>query len=435
MVAVKEFQGVIPIEKALALKDGADATIRGWIHRTRSSGGVVFAVVRDATGLMQVTIKKSSVSETQFAEAERALVESSVVVEGKVREDKRAPGGKELQASAFKLIHAAEPFPITKDQSPEFLLDVRHLWLRSQHLTNIMKARHWIVHYLREFFDENEFYEIAPPIFTKAGCEGGSTLFEVDYFGDKVYLTQSGQLYNEAFITALERVFILAPSFRAEKSRTTKHLTEYWHLEEEAAWFDNEDNMRLEEELVSYACHQLAKKHGDLLAKFRKPSDLIVVEPPFPRLSYDDAVKKLKKEGFEFEWGDDFGSPHEDALTKDLDKPLFVYNWPRSSKPFYMAEAGDGKHVLNADLLAPQGHGEIIGGSEREWNYARLVKRMREEGLNLKNYEWYLDLRKYGSVPHSGFGLGIERLIKWMLNLEHIRDAVPFPRVINRAYP
>jgi asparaginyl-tRNA synthetase len=432
---LKEYQGVSPISKAFSLKEGADATVRGWVYRTRSSGGVVFATLRDATGVIQVTVKKGAVSDTQFKDAERALIESSVVVEGKIKDDKRAPGGKELAVTAFKLIHAAEVFPITRDQSPEFLLDVRHLWLRSQHLTNVMKARHWIVHYLREFFDENGFYELAPPMITKAGCEGGSTLFEVDYFGEKAFLTQSGQLYNEAFITALERVFILAPSFRAEKSRTTKHLTEYWHLEEEAAWFDNDDNMRLQEEMVSFVCQTLARKQGGLLAKFRKPEELLVVEPPFPRLSYDDAAKKLKKAGLKFEWGDDFGSPHEDALTRDLDKPLFVYNWPRRSKPFYMAEASDGKHVLNADLLAPRGHGEIIGGSEREWDYARLVKRMKEDKLDFKNYEWYLDLRRYGSVPHSGFGLGIERLVKWMLNLEHIRDAVPFPRVINRAYP
>ncbi len=432
---MKEFEGAVPIEKVFDLADGEKAIVRGWIYRTRSSGGVVFASVRDASGVVQVAIKKDAVSEAQFKDAQRALIESSVVVEGAVRSDKRAPGGKELQVTAFKLVHAAEVFPITRDQSPEFLLDVRHLWLRSQRMTSVMKARHYIVKYLREFFDENDFYELAPPIITKSGCEGGSTLFSLDYFGEKAFLTQSGQLYNEAFITALERVFILAPSFRAEKSRTTKHLTEYWHLEEEAAWFDNEDNMRLQEELVSFACQELAKKQGDLLSKFRKPEELIAVEPPFPRLSYDDAVKRLKKAGLEFEWGDDFGVPHEEALTKDEDKPLFVCNWPRKSKPFYMAEAGDGKHVLNADLLAPKGHGEIIGGSEREWDYARLVKRMKEQKLDLKNYEWYLDLRRFGSVPHSGFGLGIERLVKWMLDLEHIRDAIPFPRVINRAYP
>ncbi len=432
---MKEFQGVVSIDTALKLKGGADATVRGWIYRTRSSGGVVFATIRDATGVIQVAVKKGAVSDAQFADAERALIESSAVVEGKIKEDKRAPGGKEIQATAFKLVHAAEVFPITRDQSPEFLLDVRHLWLRSQRMTNVMKARHWIVHYLREFFDENDFYELAPPTFTKAGCEGGSTLFEVDYFGDKVYLTQSGQLYNEAFIAALERVFILAPNFRAEKSRTTKHLTEYWHLEEEAAWFDNDDNMRLQEELVTHACQQLAKKQGGLLAKFRKPEELLAVEPPFPRLSYDEAVKRLNDAGVKIKHGDDFGSPHEDELTKNEDKPLFVYNWPKHSKPFYMAQADDGKHVLNADLLAPKGHGELIGGSEREWRYDVLVKRMKEEKIDLKNYEWYLDSRRYGSVPHSGFGLGIERLVKWMLNLDHIRDAIPFPRVINRAYP
>jgi len=366
-----------------------------------------------------------------FDDAVKALIESSITVTGTVKKDGRAPGGYELQATDFRVTHFSETFPITKDQSTEFLLDVRHLWLRSQHLTNMLKARHFIVKYLREFFDEQGFWEISPPIITKSGCEGGSTLFSLDYFGEKAYLTQSGQLYNEAFITALEKVFILAPSFRAEKSRTVKHLTEYWHLEEEAAYFDNEDNIRLQEEMISYAAQTFARKNTDLLVHFnRKPEELLVVEPPFERMSYEEAIKKCG-----LKYGDDFGAPDEVTLTKELDKPLFVKNFPKEMKPFYMAIAPDGKHALNSDLLAPRGHGEIIGGSQREWEYDKLVSRMKAEGLNMKDYEWYLDLRRYGSVPHSGFGLGVERLVKWMLNLEHIRDAVAFPRVINRAYP
>ncbi|PIO05889.1 asparagine--tRNA ligase [Candidatus Micrarchaeota archaeon CG08_land_8_20_14_0_20_59_11] len=410
------------------VEEGEAVTIRGWIYRTRSSGGVAFVVVRDSTGVMQCAVKKGAKG---FDDAVKALIESSITVTGTVKKDGRAPGGYELQATDFRVTHFSETFPITKDQSTEFLLDVRHLWLRSQHLTNMLKARHFIVKYLREFFDEQGFWEISPPIITKSGCEGGSTLFSLDYFGEKAYLTQSGQLYNEAFITALEKVFILAPSFRAEKSRTVKHLTEYWHLEEEAAYFDNEDNIRLQEEMISYAAQTFARKNTDLLVHFnRKPEELLVVEPPFERMSYEEAIKKCG-----LKYGDDFGAPDEVTLTKELDKPLFVKNFPKEMKPFYMAIAPDGKHALNSDLLAPRGHGEIIGGSQREWEYDKLVSRMKAEGLNMKDYEWYLDLRRYGSVPHSGFGLGVERLVKWMLNLEHIRDAVAFPRVINRAYP
>ncbi|PIT85610.1 asparagine--tRNA ligase [Candidatus Micrarchaeota archaeon CG10_big_fil_rev_8_21_14_0_10_59_7] len=420
-----------PINGILAgrVEEGESVTVRGWIYRTRSSGGVAFVVVRDPSGVIQCAVKKGA--SKGFEDSVKALIESSVRVTGTVKKDSRAPGGYELQATDFRVTHFSETFPITKDQSTEFLLDVRHLWLRSQHLTNVLKARHFIVKYLRDFFDGEGFWEISPPIITKAGCEGGSTLFELDYFGEKAYLTQSGQLYNEAFITALENVFVLAPSFRAEKSRTIKHLTEYWHLEEEAAYFDNDDNMRLQEEMVSYVAQEFAKKNADLLVHFkRKPEELLVVEPPFERMTYEDAVKKCG-----LKYGDDFGAPDETSLTEGMDKPVFVKNFPKEMKPFYMAVAADNKHALCADLFAPEGHGEIIGGSQREWEYDKLVSRMKKDGLDLKDYEWYLDLRRYGSVPHSGFGLGIERLVKWMLNLEHIRDAIAFPRVINRAYP
>lgn len=416
--------------------EGSEARLRGWIHRSREQGGIVFIMLRDATGVIQAAVKKGALPEKEFRDAEKALIESSVELSGTVRKDARAPGGYEIQAKAFRVTHFSEAFPIAKDQSTEFLLDVRHLWLRSQKLTNVMKARHFIVKYLRDFFDEQGFWEVAPPILTKAGCEGGSTLFRLNYFGDEVYLTQSSQLYNEAFITALEKVFVLAPSFRAEKSRTTKHLTEYWHLEAEEAHYDNEDNMRLQEEMISFVCRKLCDENSALLeAVGRKPDDLLVVEPPFPRMPYDKAIEELRAGGVKKEWGDDIGAEDEKVLTEPLDKPLFVTNYPKKIKPFYMEIAPDGEHALCADVLAPKGHGEIIGGSQRIWEYDKLVARMKEEKLNLKNYDWYLDLRKYGSVPHSGFGLGIERFVKWLLDLEHIRDAVPFPRVINRAYP
>ncbi|HLD62243.1 MAG TPA: asparagine--tRNA ligase [Candidatus Norongarragalinales archaeon] len=427
-------ENLTKVSEALDGKDKASVTLRGWIHRKRVQGNIIFFSLRDSTGVIQLAVKKDGVSEKEFKDAEKALIESTITVKGEVKKDERAPGGFEVQVKSFSVIHFSEIFPIGKDQSTEFLLDVRHLWLRSLHLTNIMKARAEIVKDLRLFFDERTFIEVAPPIITTSACEGGSTLFEFDYFGQKAYLTQSGQLYNEAFITALEKIFILAPSFRAEKSRTVKHLTEYWHLEEEAAFFDNEDNMRLQEEMIEFVAQRLAK--NPVVKHFqRTQEELKEVKAPFHRLSYDKAVEKLQSLGNTIEWGDDFGVEHEQLLTNDLKKPLFVHDWPKKIKPFYMEPASDGEHVKNADVLAPQGHGEIIGGSERIWEYDKLVQRMKEQDLNLKDYAWYLDLRKYGSVPHSGFGLGIERLVKWLLNLEHIRDAVPFPRVINRAYP
>lgn len=411
--------------------EGSPVSIRGWIYRTRSSGGVSFVVVRDRSGVIQCTVKKGVADNSSCEAAQKALVESSIQVTGKAFQDGRAPGGWELRAEKFVVTHYGETYPITRDQSTEFLLDVRHLWLRSQKMTNVLKARHHVIRYLREFFDEQKFYEFSPPILTKSGCEGGSTLFELDYFGDKVYLTQSGQLYNEALIASLEKVFILAPTFRAEKSRTTKHLTEFSMLEVEAAHFDNEENMRLQEEMVSFVCRKMADEQSGLLKNLeRKPDELTVVEPPFHCMTYEEAVDKAG-----IEWGDDFGAKDEVALTKGLDKPVFVKNYPLKIKPFYMEATPDGKHALNSDLFAPQGHGEIAGGSQRVWEYDKLVKRMKAEKMNLADYEWYLDLRRYGSVPHSGFGLGVERLIKWLLNLEHIRDAIPFPRVINRAYP
>ncbi len=411
--------------------EGGKVRVRGWVYRSRSSGGMAFVIVRDRSGVLQCTVKKGVAGEKALEDAKKAFIESAVKVAGTIHKDDRAPGGWELRADEFELAHLGEAYPITKDQSTEFLLDVRHLWLRSQKMTSILKARHHVVRYLREFFDEQGFYEFSPPIITKSGCEGGSTLFDLDYFGDKAYLSQSAQLYNEALIGALEKVFVLAPSFRAEKSRTTKHLAEYWHLEEEAAHYDNEDNMRLQEEMVSFVCRKMADEQSGLLRNFdRKADELSVVEPPFHRMSYEEAVDKAG-----IEWGDDFGAKDEAALTNDLDKPVFVKNFPLKIKPFYMEAAPDGEHALNSDLLAPKGHGEIIGGSQRIWEYDKLVKRMNGEGLDLKDYEWYLDLRRYGSVPHSGFGLGVERLLKWVLDLEHIRDAIPFPRVINRAYP
>lgn len=416
---------------------GKKVKIRGWVHRSRTSGGLCFLVIRDSTGVIQCAVKKDAVGEKAFSDASAAYIESTILLEGEVREDKRAPGGYELAASQVQLVAQGEPFPIAKDQSVEFLLDTRHLWLRSQRLTNIMKGRHHIVRYLRQFFDEQGFYELTPPIITGAACEGGSTLFELDYFGTKAYLTQSSQLYAEVFTTALENVYVLAPSFRAEKSRTVRHLCEYWHLEPEMAFYSQKMNMELQEKMLEYVAQKMAKEHSDILeAVGRKPEALKAVRAPFKRMTYEDAVELAVKRGANMRQGQDIGADEEALLTKDEDKPVIITNFPIGLKAFYMREdpAHPGTALAN-DILAPEGHGEIIGGSERIWEHDELMKRIKENKLNRKDYEWYIDLRKYGSFPHSGFGLGIERLVKWMLGLEHIRDAIPFPRTINRVYP
>ncbi len=418
-------------------QDGKEASIRGWIYRKRTAGKMLFIVIRDASGVMQCAVKKDAVDAKGWENAEKALIESSVEVTGLVKKDERAPGGYEMQAKEFSVTQFSEIFPISKDVSTEFLLDVRHLWLRSQKLTNMMKARDFATRHFREFFVKEGFWEVTPPIITRAGCEGGSTLFNVDYFGEPAYLTQSGQLYLEVFITALEKAFILAPSFRAEPSRTVKHLTEYWHLEMEAAYYHNDDSMKFQEEMVSYVCQQMAKNHPELLQFFgRDPADLLAIKAPFDRLEYEDAIKQLQEKGVKKEWGDDFGAEDEKLLTGHLKQPIFITGYPKKIKAFYMKEdPKNPEKVLCADMMAPEGHGEVIGGSERIWELDELMKRMKEEKLEEKDYKWYVDLRRYGSVPHSGFGLGIERFMKWILNLDHIRDAIPFPRVINRCYP
>ncbi len=418
--------------------DGKDIALRGWVHRHRVSGNMVFAVMRDPTGILQITIKKDKVGEKDWKDANSAYVESSFTVTGRVKKDDRAPGGYEIEATGFTLISRGEPFPIAKDLSDEYLMDIRHLWMRSQKMNNIMKARHHIVNYLREFFEVEGFYEVAPPIITKSGCEGGSTLFEMDYFGEKAYLTQSSQMYAEVFVFSLGKVFVLAPSFRAEKSRTIRHLAEYWHLEPEMAFYDYKMNMDLQESMVKYAVGKMVGNHSELLkACGRDPEDLrTTIEKPFERMDYAAAVEEVNELGGKMDFGQDFGADEEALLTKGAPAPMFVTKFPKEIKAFYMKEdPNNPEFVLNNDLLAPSGHGEIIGGSERIWHYDELIARMKEQNLKVEDYQWYVDLRRFGSVPHSGFGLGIERFVKWTLNLDHIRDAIPFPRTINRCYP
>lgn len=417
--------------------EGKSVSIRGWVHRQRTSGNLTFLVVRDSTGRVQVAVKKDKVGGKAWKDASETYIESSVTVSGTVKKDERAPGGWEIQASEFRTVTRGEPFPISKDLSEEFLLDVRHLWLRSRKLSAVFKARHHLTNYLREYLDKEGFYEVAPPIITKAECEGGSTLFEMDYFGDKVSLSQSGQLYGEAMIYGLGKVYCFAPSFRAEKSRTIRHLAEYWHLEPEMAWYSQEDNMKLQEGMVSYAVGKFVKNHPDLLEELeRDPKKLTCVKGPFPRIDYADAVDKINSLGGKLEHGADFGAPDEALLTEKYELPIFVHNFPSKIKAFYMREdPGKPGTVLAADMLAPEGHGEMIGGSERIYELAELERKMKEFGLSPKQMQWYVELRKYGSVPHSGFGMGIERFVKWVLGLHHIRDTIPFPRTITRCYP
>ncbi|BCS91250.1 MAG: asparagine--tRNA ligase [Candidatus Micrarchaeota archaeon] len=426
----------IKIRDLIKRKSGS-YSIRGWIYRLRIVGGKAFVLIRDSTGVIQAVIDKQKFPDDRWSSIENAYIEASIMVKGSLRVDERAPNGVEIDVEDFNLVNSLEQFKITEYQSPELLLDLRHLWIRSRRLTDIMIIRSHVFRYAREFLDRRGFYEITPPIITTIGGETGANLFELDYFGRKAYLTESSQLYAEAMIFSLEKVYSFAPSFRAEKSRTIKHLAEFWHLEPEIAYYDNNKNMKLQERLVSYIAQSLVKNDEEILKELNVDVEgLKKVKPPFKRLSYDEAIIKLQEKGSPIRWGDDFGVNEERLLTEDEEKPIFVYNWPESIKAFYMPiNPKDPRTVLCADMLAPKGHGEIIGGSERIWRYDELLERMRKKGLDPNRYQWYLDLRKYGSVPHAGFGMGIERVIKWLLNLDHIRDAIPFPRVINRVEP
>ncbi|MGI0100920.1 MAG: asparagine--tRNA ligase [Candidatus Micrarchaeaceae archaeon] len=433
---LKMYGRAVAIEAAKS-GEKPDVVIKGWIYRKRSSGGKIFAVIHDHTGTMQCVADRRSIGSKEWDMLDKAYLESSIIVKGTLKRDERAPGGVELELKELEVLHSGEQFPITEYQSPELLLDFRHLWLRSQRMRTIMRLRSYVFRYLREFLDRQGFYEVSPPLLTISAGESGADLFEVEYFDRKVYLTESSQLYSEAMVYALEKVYTLAPSYRAEKSRTVKHLAEYWHLEPEMAYYTNDMSMKLQSRLVSHVATSLAKRNGDLLKSIGADADaLMKIKPPFKRITYEKAIDTLNSLGASKKWGDDFGVEDERLLTNDEEKPIFVYNWPKEIKAFYMpVNKNDPRTVACADMLAPRGHGEIIGGSERIWKEDELVERMKELNFNLDNYKWYIDLRKYGSVPHSGFGLGVERVIKWMLGLDHIRDAIPFPRMINRASP
>lgn len=416
---------------------GEEVTVRGWIYRTRSSGSIVFSVLRDASGVIQVTVKRGSLPDADFENALAASIESSVTVSGTLSEDKRAPGGYEIRASSFKLVGPADPFPITEYQSEELLLDHRHLWIRSREQNAVMRIKATAMDGARDWLRNNDFIEVTPPIFTTNACEGGVTLFKLDYFGREAYLSQSAQMYLEALIFALERVYSLTPSFRAEKSRTPRHLTEYWHLELEEAWVDNKGNMEIQEQLVTAMVEKVLKERKEELSLIKRDtSKLREVRSPFKRLRYSQAIDRLRSLGYKVSYGCDLGAPEERAMTAEENAPLFITNYPKECKAFYMREDPEDPSTYKcADLLAPEGYGEIIGGSERETDVAKLIERLEGLGIPLEPYQWYLDLRRYGSVPHSGFGLGLERVVRWICGFEHVRDVIPFPRTVSRTYP
>ena len=417
---------------------GQEVTVRGWVYTKRSSGKVQFVLVRDGTGIIQSVVFKGDVEPSTFELADSLTQESSVVVTGLVREDERAPGGYELSVRGIEVVNLGKEYPITpKEHGVDFLMSHRHLWLRSSRQHAILRIRSEIVKACRDYLDDHGFTLVDAPILTPAACEGTTTLFETDYFGEKAFLSQSGQLYMEAAAMALGRVYCFGPTFRAEKSKTRRHLMEFWMVEPEMAFADLDEDMRVQEEFVSHVVQRiLSTRKKELETLDRDTRALARVEPPFPRISYDEAVEILKKNGSEIEWGSDFGGGDETILADQFDKPVFVHRYPAQCKAFYMKPDPNRPEVaLCSDLLAPEGYGEIIGGGQRIDDLELLERRIAEHNLPQEAYGWYLDLRRYGSVPHSGFGMGIERTVAWICGLDHVRETIPFPRMLYRMYP
>jgi len=419
--------------------DGTHLVLRGWLHHIRTGGGILFLQLRDGTGIIQCTLKKDQIDQTQFERLTNVPIESTIEVSGEVRRDPRAPRGYEIAGDKITVLYQAEAdFPIAKKyHGPDFLLDNRHLWIRSPKMQAMLRLRTRLVDEFRRWLVDHGYLEVQVPILVNAAVEGGSTLFEVKYFDQKAYLTQSWQLYAEAMIAGVGKIFTVAPSFRAEKSRTRRHLTEYWHLEVEEPWLELDGLMRLEEDLVSSAIQRTRELMPEELNSVgRNPDELKNVTPPFPRIKYTEAVRLIQKVRPEFQWGNDLGWEEEKVLTENFDRPFFVTHYPKGVKAFYhMPDPNDPKVTLSADLLAPEGYGEITGGGQRIHDLQQLIARIKEEGLKPEDYNWYVDLRRYGTSPHSGFGMGVERTLAWVCKLEHIRDAIAFPRLINRLFP
>jgi asparaginyl-tRNA synthetase len=416
---------------------GKTVRLRGWVLRSRSSGGIAFLVLRDRTGSVQVTAKRDAIGAEAFDRVEHLPVESALSLEGTVAADARAQGGREVRASRIEVGHVSEPFPIWTDQTEEFRLDHRHLTVRTQEMVAMVRLKAAMLRSFRDFFDREEVLETTPPILTASSAEGGSEVFALDYFGRPGYLGQSAQLYLEALIAPHERVYALTSSFRAEKSRTPRHLTEYLHLEAELAWCNLEELREFVERMVREVLAELARRAPEELRQLgREPSELANLPSPFPRMTYAEALERLRGQGFDLAWGADIATAEERALTLTERVPLFLTHFPRELKAFYMLQSREDPRTVEAfDLLAPEGYGELVGASCRETDAERLEERIVATGGKLEDYGWYLDLRRYGSVPHAGFGLGIERLLRWVARREHIRDTTPFPRTPARLSP
>jgi asparaginyl-tRNA synthetase len=419
--------------------EGEEVTIKGWLHNRRSSGKIHFLTVRDGSGFIQAVMSKAAVGDDLFKAADHLSQETSIIVTGTARADTRAPSGYEIDVKGVEVVGASHDYPITpKEHGVDFLLDRRHLWIRSERQQAILRIRHEIINAVRDFFNNRGFILADTPIFTPAACEGTTTLFPAQYFDDQTaYLTQSGQLYNEANAMALGRVYCFGPTFRAEKSKTRRHLTEFWMVEPEVAYADLNDVMELAEDLVvSVVARVLEKRRRELTIIERDVTKLEAVQKPFPRISYDDAVKRLQAKGLPIQWGGDFGGPDETTLSEEYDRPVLVHRYPAAIKAFYMKPDPDRADLaLGVDMLAPEGYGEIIGGGERLADLDLLLQRIKEHNLPQEAFEWYLDLRRYGAVPHGGFGMGIERVVSWICKLDHVRETIPYPRMLHRLYP
>ncbi len=426
-----------------------EVTLKGWVWNVRSSGKIKFVILRDGTGFIQLVIEKNNVDESIFEMIEKLTQESVIEVKGIVVEnsrlkfDRNKPNfnvafiGYEIIVKDLKVLYKTQDYPITpKEHGIDFLLDNRHLWIRSSKQFAILRIRNTIKNSIREFLNKEGFIEFDSPILTPSACEGTTTLFEIDYFGDKMYLSQSGQLYVEAGALAFNKVYCFGPTFRAEKSKTRRHLMEFWMVEPEIAFATLEDIIYLAQNMISYVVSKVLEDNlYELLILERDISKLENIRPPFYRITYKEAVELLNSKGVNFEFGQDFGAPEETVISESFDKPVIITNYPKSIKPFYMKLDDSKEFVLNMDILAPEGYGEIVGGSQREDDYETLLKRMQEENIPIKDYQWYLDLRKYGTVKHAGFGLGIERTVAWICKLDHVRQTIPFPRMLYRYYP
>jgi asparaginyl-tRNA synthetase len=419
-------------------KVNKEATIKGWVFNVRSSGSIFFLQIRDGSGRIQAIASKKDVSAEAWEVCTKLTMESSVCVVGKARADKRSAYGYEMDVKDISVYQIAEEYPIAKkDHGVEFLMDQRHLWLRSPRQEAILRIRDEVIWQLRKFFKEQGFILTDSPILTPTSCEGTTTLFETDYFDTKAYLAQSGQLYSEATVAALGKVYDFGPTFRAEKSKTRRHLMEFWMLDAEMAFIDNEASMSVQEDMISYVVQNVLKeRETELVALERDLHLLAKIKAPFPRISYDEAIELLQKEGSSIKSGDDLGGDEETIVSSRFDRPVFIYNYPKDIKAFYMLPDPESpERVRCSDLIAPEGYGEIIGGSQRIDDHDLLLQRMKDHKLPIDDFQWYLDLRKYGSFPHSGFGLGLERLVAWICKLDHVREAIPFPRLINRLRP